>query len=135
MAADWAPVREWHRAVNERDASAARAVAAEDIVMSGPRGETSGVDSLAGWVEHAGIHLRAVSWHAVDGSTVIVEQDATWPSAPHADPDAAPVRLATLFRLRDDHITAVLRYDGLTQALTAAAGHGPALDRPSGSGG
>ncbi|MFC4496984.1 nuclear transport factor 2 family protein [Streptomyces ovatisporus] len=134
MAADWAPVREWHRAVNERDVSAARAVAAEAIVMAGPKGETAGVASFVEWIEHSGIHLRPVSWHPVDDSNVVVVQDATWPRHPQADPEAAPIRMATLFRLQDDRVTAVLRYDGLDAALAAADGPDAGLDGPPSNG-
>lgn len=123
MDEDWAPVREWHRAVNHRDIGAARAVAMDGIVMAGPKGEAVGVASLVAWIESAGIHLDPVSWHPVDDETVVVEQDATWPGNAAAQPEGPPLRVATLFRLDGGHVAAVLRFDGLHAALAAASGN------------
>jgi hypothetical protein len=120
--ADWAPVQEWHRVVNDKDIDAARAAVAEDVVIGGPKGEATGVDVFIDWVEHAGIHLTPVSWHPVDDETIVVEQDATWHHNPHAYPGADPVRVATLFRLEGDRVAAALRFDDLHQALVAATG-------------
>jgi hypothetical protein len=125
MAEDWAPVREWHRAVNDGDIDALRAVACADIVMGGPKGEAVGVATLLAWVEHAGIRLDPVSWHPVDEETVVVEQDATWPGNPATEPTepgARPVRVATLFRLAGGYVAAALRFDDLHAALSAANG-------------
>jgi hypothetical protein len=119
---DWAPVQEWHRVVNDKDIDAARAAVAEDVAIGGPKGEGTGVDVFIDWVEHAGIHLTPVSWHPVDDETIVVEQDATWPHNPHADPGADPGRVATLFRLQGDRVAAALRFDDLHQALVAATG-------------
>jgi hypothetical protein len=126
MGDDWAPVRAWHRAVNAGDTDAARAVSADGIVMGGPKGETTGVATLVEWVGQSGIHLEPVDWHPVDGTTVVVEQDATWPGTGAAGPQpgTAPVRVATLFRTDGQRVTAALRFDGLHEALAAASGAG-----------
>lgn len=119
-------MRKWHRAVNERDFDAARSVSADGILLGGPRGETTGITLLLDWIGHSGIRLTPVSWHPVDEETVVVEQDATWPGRPDAGSGSAPVRLATLFRVEDGRVTAVLRFDGLDAALAAAGSRGPA---------
>lgn len=115
---DWVPVRAWHRAVNDRDIAAARSIVADDVVMGGPRGQVTGVDVFIEWIGHAGILLTPRSWHPINGETVVVEQDASWPGNPEADAD--PVRVATLFRLSGDRVTAALRFDNLQDALAAA---------------
>lgn len=125
MGEDWPPVREWHRAVNERDSEAARSVAADGVLLGGPRGQTTGIARLLDWIGHSGIRLTPVSWHPVDEETVVVEQDATWPDRPDSGSGTAPVRLATLFRVEGGRVTAVLRFDGLDTALAAAGSGGP----------
>ncbi|MDA0565850.1 nuclear transport factor 2 family protein [Streptomonospora sp. S1-112] len=111
---DWSSVREWHRAVNERDLAAARR----------PKGAAEGVEVFTDWITRSGIHLEPVSWHPVARDRIVVEQDATWPDAPDAESrQAPPVRTATLFVLDGDRVAAALRYDdGLHAALRAADG-------------
>ncbi|MBL8215043.1 MAG: nuclear transport factor 2 family protein [Bryobacterales bacterium] len=112
MIADWQPVREWHRAVNHRDFEALRAVVAEDIEMRGPKGAETGAGTLIEWVERSGIQLVANAYHPVSESAVIVEQDASWPGS-------ALMRVATLFRLKDDRITYAERFTSLDAARDA----------------
>jgi hypothetical protein len=119
--ARWAPVRDWHAAVSARDLMAAKAVAAPDIRVGGPRGSAQGVDAFLDWVRDSGIRIEPVGWHTVDEHRVVVEQDAAWPGRADSGPDAAPVRIATLFEVRHGLITAALRYDeGVEAALDAA---------------
>jgi hypothetical protein len=117
---DWAPVHQWHRAVNDKNLAAARAVASAGIVVGGPQGESVGVEAFVKWIGHAGIHLEPVSWHPVGDQAVVVEQDATWPSNPEADPAAGPVRVATLFQLDGEQVKVALRFDELHEALAAS---------------
>lgn len=131
---DWAPVREWHRAVNDADTDAAWAVCADGIVMGGPKGEVAGVASLIDWIGRSGIRLDPVAWHPVDESTVVVEQDATWPGHPETAPGTAPARVATLFRTDGDRVTAALRFDGVHTALAAATSRAKG-NRPEGCSG
>jgi hypothetical protein len=116
---DWQAVHEWHRVVNERDLDAARHIVTDDVSIGGPKGQASGRDVFIDWIAHAGIRLVPVSWHPVTDTTIVVVQDATWPGRTDSDPAAAPIRLATLFRLEDGRIAAALRFDSLRQALTA----------------
>lgn len=121
QAEPWIPVHVWHRAVNDQDTDTAREVASDRIVMGGPRGQAVGVEAFIDWIGQAGIHLRPVSWHPVDSSTVVVEQDATWPGNPQAGADHGAMRVATLFRLDNGRITAALRFDDLHAAVIAAS--------------
>ena len=115
---NWPEVEAWHRAVNARDAKAAVAVATPDLRLGGPRGSAEGLEVLRRWVEEAGILLAPVAWHRVSDRVVVVEEDATWPLRP--DPSDAPVRVATVYAVRDGRIAAVLRHDGLEAAMEAA---------------
>lgn len=121
MPADWGPAHTWHSAVNEKDLEAARAVAADDIVVGGPRGGAVGTEAFIDWIEHAGIHLQPVSWHPVDDNTIVVEQIATWPHNAEATPGAEPLRVATLFRVEGHLVSSAVRFDELRAALTAAS--------------
>jgi hypothetical protein len=114
----WPEVEAWHRAVNARVAEAAVAVATPDVRLGGPRGSAEGSEVLRRWVEEAGLRLDPVACHAVSDRVVVVEEDATWPHRP--GPSGAPVRVATVYAVRDGRVAAVLRHDGLAAALDAA---------------
>ena len=118
-AAPAALVEAWHDAVNAGDRVAVQRLATDDVALGGPRGAVRGVDVLSDWVERAGIRLDPVATHAV-GALLVVEQDATWPGRADADPDAAAVRVATVFGFRDGRIDRSVRYDSLDEALAAA---------------
>lgn len=110
-----AAVNEWHASVNAGDlARSARAVG-DPVVVLGPKGAGPITPAaFADWVERSGIRLRPTSWHPVSDRLMVVEQDATWPEAP------TPVRVATLFRVKDGKVTAALRLLELRQALDLA---------------
>lgn len=111
----------WHDAVDARDLAAARALVTDPVDVSGPRGARSvSADEFADWIVRSGIRLRRVSDHPIDGTTMVVAQEATWPDS---DPGAAPASVATLFRARDGAIAVVHRFDSLEDALHAAGRH------------
>ena len=73
---------------------------------------------FAGWLARAGIRLTPKRVFARD-ATLVVEQDASWKDAAGGVPGPAqPV--ASVLRLRDGRIAAVVRYDDLPEALAAA---------------
>jgi hypothetical protein len=113
----------WHDAVNGRDLAAARAAVTDPVDVAGPRG-TRRISAAAfvEWILASGIRLRPLSAHPVDESTVVVEQEATWPDNPDADAAATrPTNVATLFKVRDGVVNLVHRYDSLHEALRAAS--------------
>ena len=113
-------VNAWHVAVNSRDLTAARAVVTDPVDVAGPRGAQSiSAEAFVEWIVTSGIRLRPLSAHPVDEATMVVEQEATWP-------DAAPRRVATLFRVRDGVVGTAHRFDSLHAALRAASGETPA---------
>ena len=50
----------WHVAVNNGDAATAAAACTEDVVVGGPRGESSGRTVMRDWVRTAGVKLMPV---------------------------------------------------------------------------
>ncbi len=110
-----AAINEWHASVNSGDLDRSATAVGDPVVVLGPKG--AGPITRAGfaeWVERSGINLRAKSWHPISDRLMVVEQDATWPEAP------TPVRVATLFRVKDGKVTAALRLPELREALDLA---------------
>ena len=62
----------------------------------------------------AGIKLTPRSWHPISARLMVVEEDATWPES------TAPARVATVFRVAGDKVTASLRLPDLKSALDLA---------------
>lgn len=111
-------VDEWHASVNARDLPRAANAVGGPIVVLGARGAGRITpDQFAEWVRRSGIHLEPRAWHQVGDRLVVVEQDATWPGSP------APTRVATVFRVHDDKVTAALRFPDVDSALQLAHIH------------
>jgi hypothetical protein len=110
----------WHDAIDRGDLDAARAAVTDPVDASGPRGSgpISAAD-FAEWTVRSGIRLRPLSWHPVAADRMVVEQDAIWPA------DRMPVRVATLFGVRDGRVCLVHRFDDLDEALRAARAEVP----------
>jgi hypothetical protein len=110
----------WHAAVNNRDLAAARAAVTDPVNVSGPRG-TGRIAAAAfvDWIVNSGIRLRPLSWHPVDGDTMVVEQEASWPDSPDA------TTVATLFKVREGAVSLAHRFDSLDEALRAGGREQP----------
>lgn len=110
-----ATIGEWHESVNAGDLDRSARAVSDPVVVLGPKG--AGPITPAGfaeWVERSRITLRPTSWHPISDRLMVVEQDATWPETPK------PVRVATLFRVKDGKVTAALRLPQLREALDLA---------------
>ncbi|TCC38319.1 hypothetical protein [Kribbella speibonae] len=108
-------INRWHQQVNAGDLEAVVGVVSDPVVVLGPKG--AGPITPAGfadWVERSGIRLVPRSWHPVSERLMVVEEDASWPESP------APTRVATLFRVTGDKVSAALRLPDLKQALELA---------------
>lgn len=108
-------VNRWHEQVNAGDLEAVVGVVSDPVVVLGPKG--AGPITPAGfadWVERSGIRLVPRSWHPVSERLMVVEEDASWPES------SAPTRVATLFRVTGDKVSAALRLPDLKQALELA---------------
>jgi hypothetical protein len=116
MSAAEAAILEWHESVNDGDLERSASAVGNPVVVLGPRGAGPITPELfAEWVQHSGIRLVPRSWHPVDERFMVVEQDATWPGS------AAPTRVATVFRVAGEKVTAALRLPDLASALELAS--------------
>ncbi|WP_327633652.1 hypothetical protein OHB24_27075 [Kribbella sp. NBC_00482] len=108
-------INRWHEQVNSGDLEAVVGVVTDPVVVLGPKG--AGPITPAGfadWVERSGIRLVPRSWHPIGERLMVVEEDASWPES------SAPTRVATVFRVTGDKVSAALRLPNLKQALELA---------------
>lgn len=108
----------WHEAVNAGNVELALAASTPDIVVGGPKGDASGRAVLAEWIRHAGIRLVPIAVHQLKSAT-IVEEEATWPGNAGISGDASPIRVASVFTVREGLIASVHRHDSLDAAIGA----------------
>ncbi|MFG1907771.1 hypothetical protein [Kribbella sp. NPDC048928] len=108
-------INRWHQRVNEGDPAAVAEVVTDPVVVLGPKG--AGPIKPAGfadWVDRSRIRLVPRSWHPVSERLMVVEEDASWPES------TEPTRVATVFRVTGDKVSAALRLPDLQQALELA---------------
>ena len=117
-------IHAWHEAVNNRDLAGAKATVTDLVEVSGPRGtQTITAQAFADWIIASGIRLRPLAAHPLDDTTMVIEQEATWPD--NSDPAAAatpPTLVATLFRADGGAFSTIRRFESASEALSAA-GH------------
>jgi hypothetical protein len=108
-------INEWHAGVNAGDLRRSADAVGDPVVVLGPKGAGPiSPDQFADWVERSGIQLVPRSWHPISERLMVVEEDATWPES------QSPTRVATVFRVTDDKVTAALRLPDLRSALDLA---------------
>jgi hypothetical protein len=111
-----AAILEWHAGVNGGDLERAASAVGDPVVVLGPRGAGPITPEQFGeWVQRSGITLVPRSWHPVDEHFMVVEEDASWPGS------TAPTRVATVFRVAGEKVTAALRLPDLESALELAS--------------
>jgi hypothetical protein len=108
-------INRWHERVNDGDLEAVAGVVSDPVVVLGPKG-AGPIDpaEFADWVERSGIKLVPRSWHPVSERLMVVEEDASWPES------SARTRVATVFRVSGDKVSAALRLPDLNAALELA---------------
>ncbi|WP_017625470.1 nuclear transport factor 2 family protein [Nocardiopsis chromatogenes] len=105
-------VDRWHTAVNGGDPDRAAAAVTDPVVVLGPKGAGPiSPSDFADWVRRSGIRMRPTSRHPVSDRLMVVEQEATWPQSER------PSRVATVFRVNGDRVSAALRQPDLASAL------------------
>jgi hypothetical protein len=98
-------------------------MSSEDVEVGGPRGATRGAQVLREWFGRAGICLEPRQMFHRE-QTVVVEQDAQW-HAPGSGEVTGHQVAASVFTVRNEQVTSVVRYPDLASAL-AATGLGEA---------
>jgi hypothetical protein len=110
-----AAINEWHTSVNHGDLERAARAVGDPVVVLGPKGAGPITPrQFADWVERSGIEVIPRSWHPVSDRLMVVEEDATWPQSER------PTRVATVFRVAGEKVTASLRLPDLKSALELA---------------
>lgn len=110
-----AAINEWHASVNDGDPERSARAVGDPIVVLGPKGAGPITpEQFAEWVARSRITLTPRSWHPVSERLMVVEEDATWPDS------TGPTRVATVFRVAGDKVTASLRLPDLKSALELA---------------
>lgn len=108
-------VNEWHASVNAGDLARSAKAVGDPVVVLGPKGAGPiSAEQFAEWVERSGITLVPKSWHPVSARLIVVEQEASWPGGGDA------TRVATVFRVSGEKVTAALRLPDLRSALDLA---------------
>jgi hypothetical protein len=110
-------VRAWHEAVNRGDADAVVALSRDDIEVGGPRGSSRGSTLLRDWLARTGIQLEPRRWFA-SPTELVVEQIAIWRSADGTSTDRQSI--ASSFAVENGLVTRSVRYDSLSEALSAS---------------
>jgi hypothetical protein len=108
-------INEWHASVNDGDLKRSANAVSDPIVVLGPKGAGPITpEQFAKWVERSRIRLVPRSWHPISERLMVVEEDATWPE------NEARTRVATVFRVTSDKVSAALRLPDLKSALELA---------------
>jgi hypothetical protein len=108
-------INEWHASVNTGDLQRSTKAVGDPIVVLGPKGAGAITpEQFAEWVQRSGIRLVPRSWHPISERLMVVEEDATWPD------NAAPTKVATVFRVTGAKVSAALRLPDLKSALELA---------------
>jgi hypothetical protein len=109
--------RAWVAAVSTQDVPTVMAHSTRDIALGGPRGTARGQPALRDWVERTGLQMTVERVFAA-GTCVVLLHQAVW-----RDRNGLAIAEATIanrFEVTGDRISAVTRYDGLTEALADA---------------
>ncbi|MFC5819993.1 hypothetical protein [Nonomuraea harbinensis] len=108
-------INKWHASVNGGDLERAAQAVSDPIVVLGPKGAGPITpEQFAEWVERSGITMTPRSWHPISDRLMVVEEDATWPG------NETPTRVATVFRVTGQQVSAALRLPDLRSALDLA---------------
>ena len=111
-------VEVWHEALNSGDIERLVTLSHPDVLVGGPHGTRRGTKPLQEWADRANIRLeplRVFHW----GDKVVVQQGAEWRSAETGQVIGSQF-VASIFAVRDEQVTSVVRYDDLSKALHEA---------------
>jgi len=110
-----AVVLAWQDAANHQDVDRLLELSDPNIEIVGPRGSGRGHKLLRDWIGRAGLSLETLRVFA-DGDSVVVAQRGAWRSA-NTGEVIGESRVASGFRVDDQRVTWLARYDSLDAAL------------------
>ncbi len=110
-------VADWHTALNDGRVERLVEMVKPDVEVGGPRGKTRGAEVVREWFGRANIRLWPLQYFARQ-DTVIVEEKGEW-LAPETGQVTGSQTVATVFKVKDGLIAAILRYDTIETALKA----------------
>ena len=113
-----ATVQSWQDAVNARDAEALIELSDANIEIVGPRGSARGHEVLRGWLSRAGLSLATTRAFA-RGDAAVLAQRGVWRSA-EGNEIIGEADVASAFRVENQKVAEVARYDTLEEALLKA---------------
>lgn len=111
-------VQQWQDAANQQNIPRLLALSDAHIELVGPRGVAHGHHVLADWVHHAGARFTTLCVYA-GSDRVVVAQHGEWRS-PDTGAVIGEANVASFFRVQNQRVVGVARYDTLEQALQAA---------------
>jgi hypothetical protein len=108
-------VQRWQAAANRQDVPLLLELSDPNIEIVGPRGSGHGHDLLAEWVSRAGAQFT-IQRSFARGECVVVAQQGVWRSS-ETGAVVGEAQVASSFRVVQQRIVRVARYDTLEQAL------------------
>lgn len=108
-------VRQWQESANQQNVSILLNLSDPHIEIVGPRGSAHGHQVLSEWVQRAGAHFTTLRVFARD-DRVAVAQHAEWRS-PETGEVTGEADVASSFRVEEQRVMRVARFDSLDQAL------------------
>ena len=118
MTTDFEIVEQWHAALNRGDVTQMMALVQPDVEIGGPRGVVRGAEILREWFGRAHVQMHPLAWYQRDHNIVVAER-GEW-RAPENGEITGTAQVATIFRVQQGRITAILRHEDLATALAAA---------------
>ena len=106
-----ATVLAWHDALSGADLDTLGSLSSDDIEIGDAHGAAQGHAALRAWAQRTDANIEVGAIYYRDG-VVVVEESITPTSGQTST-------AASVFRVVDDHVTAVFRHDDLAAALAA----------------
>jgi hypothetical protein len=108
-----ATVLAWHDALSQEDLGTLAGLSSDDIEIGDAHGAAQGHAALRDWALATDATVEVGEIYYRDGVVVVQERIAA-----RSDPDSVRTA-ASVFRVVNDHVTAVFRHDDLVTALAA----------------
>ncbi len=118
MASELEIVTRWHTALNAGDVDTLVALVDPQVEVGGPRGTTQGAEVIREWFGRANVRLVPLKILARP-KAIIVEEQGDWLSSETGEVTNSQ-KVATVFEVRNQLISRIMRYADLETALKEA---------------